>query len=571
MQGVLKMAIGGKTVKRLGDLLVQAGKINNFQLQEALKKQKFLGKKIGEVLITEGLVTVEDILEVLEKQIGIKRVNLELMNIDKKAIKSVPQNLCMKNDLMPFGFNENKIKVAMWDPLNIFAMDDIYIASGFEVEPYLATKDEIRRAIERQYSDEQVVKAAEELSKEKQGDLKTQLNNEETFDDIKNAPVVKMIDYLIKNAIEQRASDIHIEPYEKFVRIRYRIDGQLHQVSNLSVDSLAPLVTRIKIMANLNIAEKRVPQDGRIITRLTDKEVDLRVSILPMINGEKVVIRVLNRDGYEIGKNSLGMSEEELKVLDNMITNPHGIILVTGPTGSGKSTTLYTILNELNDEDKNIITIEDPVEYIMEGINQVNVNTKSGLTFASGLRSILRQDPDAVMIGEIRDSETAQIAVRAAITGHLVLSTLHTNDAPSSVVRLVDMGIEPYLVATSISGVIAQRLVKKICSKCKKEYKASVHEKRILAIDPYEEVILHKGEGCAYCNNTGYVGRTGVYEMMEITREHKEAILSDKSSDELRDISVEKGMKTLGIACKSLVLQGITTVDELAKIAFLNE
>ncbi|MBP2020710.1 type IV pilus assembly protein PilB [Clostridium punense] len=565
------MAIGGKQVKRLGDLLVQAGKITNFQLQEALKKQKFLGKKIGEVLIAEGYVTIEDILEVLEKQTGITRINLELNTIDKRAIKAVPENICLKNDLIPFGFDGNKIKVAMWDPLNIFAIDDIYIASGFEVEAYLATRDEIKRTIERQYSDEQVTKAAEELSKEKQGDSKSQGNVDETFDDIKNAPVVKMIDYLIRNAIEQRASDIHIEPYEKIVRIRYRIDGQLQQVSTLSIDSLPPLVTRIKIMANLNIAEKRLPQDGRIITRLTDKEVDLRVSILPMISGEKIVIRVLSRDGYQIGRSSLGMSEEELQSLDNMTKNPHGIILVTGPTGSGKSTTLYTILNELNDEGKNIITIEDPVEYIMEGINQVNVNTKSGLTFANGLRSILRQDPDIVMIGEIRDNETAQIAVRAAITGHLVLSTLHTNDAPSSVVRLVDMGIEPYLVATSISGVIAQRLVKKICSKCKKEYKASVHEKKILAMDPYEELILHKGEGCAYCNNTGYVGRTGVYELMEITREHKEAILSDKSSDELRDISIEKGMKTLGLACKSLVLQGVTTVDELAKIAFLNE
>lgn len=565
------MAIGGKPIKRLGDLLVQAGKITNYQLQEALKKQKFLGKKIGEVLIAEGYVTVEDILEVLEKQTGIKRINLELINIDKKAIKSVPENICSKNDLIPFGFNENKIKVAMWDPLNIFAVDDIYIASGFEVDPYLATREEIKRAIERQYSDQQVMKAAEELSKEKQGDLKGQGSNEETFDDIKNAPVVKMIDYLIKNAIEQRASDIHIEPYEKVVRIRYRIDGQLQQVSTLSIDSLPPLVTRIKIMANLNIAEKRLPQDGRIITRLTDKEVDLRVSILPMISGEKIVIRVLSRDGYQIGRSSLGMNEEELKTLDNMIRNPHGIVLVTGPTGSGKSTTLYTILNELNDEGKNIITIEDPVEYIMEGINQVNVNTKSGLTFASGLRSILRQDPDIVMIGEIRDNETAQIAVRAAITGHLVLSTLHTNDAPSSVVRLVDMGIEPYLVATSISGVIAQRLVKKICSKCKKSYMASEYEKKILAVDPEKELILHKGEGCAFCNNTGYVGRTGVYEIMEITREHKEAILSSNSSDELRDLSIEKGMKTLGASCKTLVIQGVTTVEELAKIAFLSE
>jgi type IV pilus assembly protein PilB len=565
------MAIGVKTIKRLGDLLVQAGKINNFQLQEALKMQKFSGRKIGEILIGEGLVTVEDILEVLEKQTGNKRINLELVNIDKRAIKSVPENICVKNDLIPFGFNEKKIKVAMWDPLNIFALDDVYIASGFEVESYLATKDEIKRAIERQYSDEQVTKAAEELSKEKQGDIRNQSNIEETFDDIKNAPVVKMIDYLIKNAIEQRASDIHIEPYEKVVRIRYRVDGQLQQVSTLAIDSLPPLVTRIKIMANLNIAEKRLPQDGRIITKVTDKDVDLRVSILPMIHGEKVVIRVLNRDSYQIGRNSLGMSEEELKTLDNIIKSPHGIILVTGPTGSGKSTTLYTILSELNDEEKNIITIEDPVEYIIEGINQVNVNVKSGLTFANGLRAILRQDPDIVMIGEIRDNETAQIAIRAAITGHLVLSTLHTNDAPSSIVRLVDMGIEPYLVATSISGVIAQRLVKKICTKCKKEYLASEHEKRILGVEEGKSLLLYKGEGCAFCNNTGYVGRTGVYEIMEVSREHKEAILNSKSSDEIRDLSIQNGMKTLGISCKQMVVKGITTVEELVKIAYLRE
>lgn len=565
------MAIGVKTIKRLGDLLVQAGKINNFQLQEALKMQKFSGRKIGEILIGEGLVTVEDILEVLEKQTGNKRINLELVNIDKRAIKSVPENICVKNDLIPFGFNEKKIKVAMWDPLNIFALDDVYIASGFEVESYLATKDEIKRAIERQYSDEQVTKAAEELSKEKQGDIRNQGNIEETFDDIKNAPVVKMIDYLIKNAIEQRASDIHIEPYEKVVRIRYRVDGQLQQVSTLAIDSLPPLVTRIKIMANLNIAEKRLPQDGRIITKVTDKDVDLRVSILPMIHGEKVVIRVLNRDSYQIGRNSLGMSEEELKTLDNIIKSPHGIILVTGPTGSGKSTTLYTILSELNDEEKNIVTIEDPVEYIMEGINQVNVNVKSGLTFANGLRALLRQDPDIVMIGEIRDNETAQIAIRAAITGHLVLSTLHTNDAPSSIVRLVDMGIEPYLVATSISGVIAQRLVKKICTKCKKEYLASEHEKRILGVEEEKSLLLYKGEGCAFCNNTGYVGRTGVYEIMEVSREHKEAILNSKSSDEIRDLSIQNGMRTLGISCKQMVVKGITTVEELVKIAYLRE
>jgi type IV pilus assembly protein PilB len=542
------------------------------QLQDALRRQKTLGKKIGELLIDDGIVTAEDILEVLEDQTGFQRVNLDVISIDKKAIKAVPESICLKYDLIPFGFDENKIKVAMWDPLNIFAVDDVSISSGFQVETYIALKSEIKKNIERYYSDQQVLKAAEELSKERQGDSRGQNQlDEEAFDDIKNAPVVKMVDYLIKNAIEARASDIHIEPYETYIRIRYRVDGQLVQISTLGIESLPALVTRIKILSNLNIAEKRVPQDGRIITKIGDKDVDLRVSILPTVSGEKVVIRILDRDSYKIGIDNLGMNEEELEQLRSVIKNPHGIILVTGPTGSGKSTTLYTILNKLNSEDKNIITVEDPVEYMLEGINQVNVNTKAGLTFANGLRSILRQDPDIVMIGEIRDNETAQIAIRSAITGHLVLSTLHTNDAPSSVTRLIDMDIEPYLVATSVVGVIAQRLVRKICPKCKMEYTASDYDKRILGIDENENIILSRGSGCAFCNNSGYSGRTGVYEIMEVTREHKELIMNDRNSDALKDVSLKKGMKTLGAACKRLVLEGVTTIDELVKIAYLKE
>ncbi|GLC31399.1 GspE/PulE family protein [Clostridium omnivorum] len=561
-----------KVKRRLGDLLVQSGKISMLQLQDALRRQKTLGKKIGELLIDDGIVTSEDILQVLEDQTGFERVNLDMINIDKKAIKAVPESICLKHDLIPFGFNENKIKIAMWDPLNIFAVDDVAIASGFQVETYIALKSEIKKHIERYYSDQQVLRAAEELSKERQGDSRNQNQlDEEAFDDIKNAPVVKMVDYLIKNAIEARASDIHIEPYEKHIRIRYRVDGQLIQISTLGIDSLAALVTRIKILANLNIAEKRIPQDGRIITKVGDKEVDLRVSILPTVSGEKIVIRILDRASYKIGIDNLGMNEEELEQLRRIIKNPHGIILVTGPTGSGKSTTLYTILNKLNSEDKNIITVEDPVEYMLEGINQVNVNTKAGLTFANGLRSILRQDPDIVMIGEIRDNETAQIAIRAAITGHLVLSTLHTNDAPSSVTRLIDMDIEPYLVATSVVGIIAQRLVRKICPKCSTTYTASAYEKHILGIDENEDVILNKGSGCAFCNNSGYSGRTGVYEIMEVTREHKELIMNSRNSDALKDISLKRGMKTLGTACKKLVLNGVTTIDELVKTAYLQE
>lgn len=557
--------------RRLGDMLVESGKINMPQLQEALKKQRITGKKLGEVLTQLEMVTPEDIMEVLEKQTGIKRINLSMITFDTRALKVVPESVCVKHELIPFGFNENKIMIAMWDPLNIFAIDDVSIASGFEVESYISTKDQINKYIEMQYSGQKVMKAAQELSKEKIEAKGIQEQEDFSFDDIKNAPVVKMVDYLFKNAIEMRASDIHIEPFEDEIRIRYRIDGQLQTTNTLDIESQAALVTRIKILASLNIAEKRLPQDGRIITKLGNKDVDLRVSILPVVTGEKVVIRILDRDSYQIGKHRLGMGDEDLKTLDRIIKSPHGIILVTGPTGSGKSTTLYTVLNELNTGNVNIVTVEDPVEYTLKGVNQVNVNNKAGLTFAKGLRSILRQDPDVVMIGEIRDDETAEIAIRAAITGHLVLSTLHTNDAPSSVLRLIDMGVEPYLVSTSLAGVIAQRLVKKICPHCKESYEASAYEKSILGIHEDNLLTLHKGEGCGFCNNTGYSGRVGIYEIMEITRAHKDLILNSQDSNKLKDLSIENGMRTLSLACKELVLKGETTLEELVSMAYLKE
>lgn len=557
--------------KRLGDMLVEEGKITTNQLTEALRKQREQGKRLGEVLITQGIITEIEIIDVLEKQLNIRRINLNMVNVDKKAVMSIPAALASKHNLIPIAFKEGKIIVAMWDPLNIFAIDDIKIACGYDVKVLIATKAEINKAIERYYSDQYVQKAAEQLSKEKKQETISSKQAEIEFEDIKNAPAVKMVDYIIKSGVEVRASDIHIEPFEEYVRIRYRVDGELQQALRIPKDTHAALVTRIKILANLNIAEKRMPQDGRIITKAGEKEVDLRVSILPTVFGEKVVVRILNRDNYAIGREKLGLTPSENEKLNRIIKNPHGIALVTGPTGSGKSTTLYTILNDLNKIQSNIITVEDPVEYMLEGVSQVNVNTKAGLTFASGLRSILRQDPDIIMIGEIRDTETAEIAVRAAITGHLVLSTIHTNDAASSIVRLIDMGIEPYLVATSVCGVISQRLVKKICPYCKEEYEANEYEKKIMDVNKEQKLVLYRGEGCGYCKNTGYSGRTGIYEIMEITRKHRDLIASDANSDAIKDISIEAGMKTLNQGCKELVLKGITTVDELVKVAYLNE
>ena len=547
-----------------------AGKITANELQNALKAQKLLGKKLGTVLIEEGIVSEEDIIEAIQTQTGIEKVDLNNTVFDKKAIKIVPQSLCEKYNLIAFGFDGDKIKVALEDPLNIFAVDDISISTGLEVKTFISPKGDISKFIKINYSSEEVSKAAEELLKEAIESKSINLNVEE-IDDVKNAPVVKMIEHLFKNSIEMRASDIHIEPYEKEIRIRYRIDGELVTINTLGIESLAPLIARIKILANLNIAEKRQTQDGKIKTKIGDKDVDLRVSILPVVNGEKVVIRILNRDNYNLGKEKLGLSKENLEKLNKIISSPNGIVLVTGPTGSGKSTTLYTILSELNSSNVNIVTIEDPVEYTLNGINQVNVNNKAGLTFASGLRSILRQDPDIVMIGEIRDEETAQIAIKAAITGHLVLSTLHTNDAPSSITRLIDMGIEPYLVATSVSGIIAQRLVRKICPNCKEEYIASDYERAIFDIKDGEVLKLYRGKGCGYCNNTGYVGRIGIYEIMEMTREHRDAINNTRDPNVLRDISKKYGMTTIADEGKKLVLQGITNLEELAAITLLKE
>ena len=560
--------------RKLGEILVIAGKITSEQLDEALTLQKKQGKKLGELLIDKGLVKEKDIIHAIEQQTGIREIDLSNVECDKKVLKMVSQKLCNKYDLVAFGFKDGKIQVALADPLNIIAIDDIALSTGLEVDIYIAPKSDIRRFIEVNYSTEQVKSAAEELVKESKENRNRTIAQELSLEEattVKNAPVVKMIDRLIKNAIEMRASDIHIEPYEDIIRIRYRIDGDLRVVNTLGKESLGPLVTRIKILGNMNIAEKRIPQDGRIIIKVGNNEVDLRVSILPVVNGEKVVIRILDRNSYKFGKENLGISEKNIKKLDNIISNPYGIVLVTGPTGSGKSTTLYSVLSELNDDNVNIVTVEDPVEYTLDGINQVNVNSKAGMTFASALRSILRQDPDVIMIGEIRDNETAEIAIKAAITGHLVLSTLHTNDAPSSVTRLIDMGIEPFLVSTSLVGVIAQRLVKKICPFCKKSYEARDYEKKILRQDISKPLKLYKGEGCGHCNNTGYLGRTGVYEMLDVGREFRDTINNTKDPNILRDIGIKNGMSTLEKECIDLVLNGTTTLNELATVALIKD
>lgn len=566
------MILGQK--KKLGNLLVDSGKLSEFQLMQALDKQRDTKKRLGEIIIGEGWLTEEEIFDVLQMQLGYKRIYLDSVQIGEEVIKLVPLKIAQKYTLVPIEVKGNVLSVAMEDPLNLFALDDISITSGFEVKVLLATKTEILKAVDKYYSGQNLQKAAEELSREQEMSAeqrKKELDDVRMEEEINSAPIVKLVDTVIRDAIKINTSDIHIEPFEKLVKIRYRIDGELQLKQVIPIDSLAALVTRIKILSNLNIAEKRIPQDGRMKIRVDSKDIDMRVSVLPTIFGEKTVIRILNNSNFMLTKKDLGMDPEDLKKLENIISVPYGIVLVTGPTGSGKSTTLYTVLKEINREDINIITVEDPVEFVLDGVNQVNVNTKAGLTFASGLRSILRQDPDVVMIGEIRDGETAEIAIRAAITGHVVLSTIHTNDAPSTVIRLADMGIQPYLVGSSVVGIIAQRLVRKICPECVEEYEASEYEKRLLEKDVLEKIKIRRGKGCTRCGGTGYSGRLGVYEIMEVGKELRDMISRGADAEEIKEAAVKGGMKTIKKGCENLVLQGRTTIDEYIKTAFVRE
>lgn len=558
--------------KKLGDLLVEAGKITKEQLMEVLKKQRASGKRLGELLVEDGVISEDEIMNVLTVQLKMKRAYLEDIKFDKNAISMVPEFLARKYNVIPLDVQDGILRVAMEDPLNIFAIDDLKISTGLKIETLISGKKEISSSIDRYYSNYVAEEMAKKLSEEAKS-KKIEIDSESisSMEDIKNAPIVKLVDTIINNAVKLGVSDIHIEPFEEYVRVRYRIDGMLQETLRIPKESNSALTTRIKIMANLNIAEKRLPQDGRVVSNIDGMEVDLRVSILPTVYGEKIVVRILNKQSFMVDKKELGLNKKDIETLGEILKSPFGIILVTGPTGSGKSTTLYSILKELNTLEKNIITVEDPVEYVMEGISQVNVNNKAGLTFASGLRSILRQDPDVVMIGEIRDNETAEIAIRAAITGHLVLSTIHTNDAASAVVRLIDMDVQPYLVSTAIAGIIAQRLVRKICPKCKYTYEANQVEKELLNISRDEKTVLYKGRGCPFCNQKGYKGREAIFEVMSITKNHRESIQKEVDVQKLRELNALNNQGTLMESCKEKVLSGKTTIEELVRVVYMKE
>jgi len=555
--------------KKLGELLVEHKLITHQQLMDALVLQKNTGKKLGEVLASQGLLNETDMMGFLQLQLGIKFVDLSRRRIDPKLASSVPLPIAQRYTLVPISLENGKLEVAMEDPLDFVALEDLKRASKHEIIPALALRETIRNSIRQLYGTDYAEKAVKEYSVREIGlTTVTAVAAESPFDEVSNAPIVRLIDSIIEQAVQVQASDIHIEPGEKDVRFRVRVDGVLKTEINIPKDLHSALVARVKIIGGMNIAEKRLPQDGRIEINVLGKQIDLRISVMPTWHGEKIVLRILDRSRFLVNKEKLGFSGENLLKFSELLKNPHGLILVVGPTGSGKTTTLYSMLNDLNVMHHNIITIEDPVEYLLAGINQTQVNVKAGLTFAIGLRALLRQDPDIVMVGEIRDKETAEIAVRAAITGHLVLSTLHTNDAVATIARLADMGVDSYLLAAAIAGVISQRLLRKICANCKTIYNPQTYECEMLGIPFDQNRVFYKGGGCSMCDYSGYKGRLPVFEILVIDKKHKDMIGRRTPIEKIKQYSKETGMITLMDECVKLLDLGLTTVDEAIRVSY---
>ena len=556
---------------RIGDILVMQGFLSRQQLESALTAQHKTKQRLGDYLVDAGIVSDKDIQQALHVQLGVETIDLHGVNLPDDILNLVPVNVLRKHSVLPVDDLDpahTTLILAMADPLDMVSMDDISIITGCLVEPRVSTAREINAVLDRYFGSGEAMSAAAKYAKEKNREQEEAAAAAAESEDVSSAPIVQIVRSIIEQAVRSRASDIHIEALEKQVRVRYRIDGVLINKMVYDINLLPAIAARVKILGGMDIAEKRKPQDGRITMVVDRTEYDIRVSSLPSYFGEKIVMRLADKMALTKSKSELGMRPEELKHFDHIISNPNGIFLVTGPTGSGKSTTLYTALSELNSEAVNIITVEDPVEASIGGINQVQVNPKADLTFATALRSILRQDPDIIMIGEIRDAETAEIAVQASITGHLVVSTLHTNSAAASITRLTDMGIESYLLADSLVGVIAQRLVRRLCPKCKQAREATESEKRILDRPKDECVTIYDPVGCAYCGNTGYYRRTGVYEIMEVTPALKRLISKQASSAEIQSLAIKEGMHTLHTAAALYVLDGTTSIAEMLRITF---
>ncbi len=560
----------------LGQLLLWNNIITQEQLEEALKEQKKTNKKLGSILIEKGFVKEDVLNEFLSKQYGVESINLSKVTIQKEAIEKIPAQLAKKYTLIPIAIKDNKLEVAISDPTNILAFDDLRFITGLNIQPYLSNESSIIKAIDKYYGTSKELDTIMDSLNEYETTLDI-IPDEEIEESIKNLeeesseePIIKLANTILLKSIKSQASDIHLEPYENDLRVRYRVDGKLMEFMKLS-KSIAPAITsRFKIMAKLNIAEKRLPQDGRIRIKTGGKDIDLRVSTLPTVYGEKTVMRILDRSSVKVNLNDLGFEAADLEKYTKAIAAPYGMVLVTGPTGSGKTTTLYASLNRINKEDVNIMTAEDPVEYNIEGINQVHIKEEIGLTFAEALRSFLRQDPDVIMVGEIRDTETAEISIRSALTGHLVFSTVHTNDAPSTIMRLADMGIEKYLIASSLVLILAQRLVRRICPHCKAKIDVPPNALEEIGFNKEEAktISVYKGKGCEYCNNTGYKGRIAIYEVMPISDKIKEMILHEASVNEIKQQAIREGMSTLRMSGLKKIKEGVTTIEEVMNATF---
>ena len=557
---------------RLGELLVKANLITDEQLKKALQQQDNSGGRLGSNLVKLGYVSEDDITSFLSKQYGVPSINLSHFEIDPAVVKLVPPEVAQKHQVIPLNRTGSVLTVAMADPSNIFAIDDIKFMTGFKVETVVASETSIKNAINRYYDSaglvHDIMKNFDDREVSQVGEGDEEVNISELQQATEDAPVVKLVNLILTEAIKKGASDIHIEPYEKSFRVRYRIDGVLYEVMSPPMKLKAALTSRVKIMAQLDISERRLPQDGRIKIRMTGKEMDYRVSTLPTLFGEKVVLRLLDKSNLQLDMTKLGFEAKALANFELAITAPYGMVLVTGPTGSGKTTTLYSALNRINSPETNIMTAEDPVEFNLPGINQVQMKAEIGLNFAAALRSFLRQDPDVIMVGEIRDYETAEIAIKAALTGHLVLSTLHTNDAPSTVSRLLNMGVEPFLVSASTNLILAQRLVRKTCRDCKEEVQvpASALVNLGFSAQDGKSLTCYHGKGCSNCSETGYKGRLALYEVMVINEEIKKLVLDGASTMELREAARKNEMRTLRESGLQKLREGITTVEEIMRV-----
>jgi type IV pilus assembly protein PilB len=564
------MATAATGTERLGDLLVRDGLITREQLQQALSEQKGTGNRLGYTLVKLGFVEETEITKMLARQYRMPAVDLSRFEVDERIVKLVPADVAIRHTVLPLKREGRTLTVAMSDPTNGSVMDDLKFITRYDIFPVIAGEYTLRQAIERYYeqSDAQLQQIISDIEEGEDLEVIEETDDEEAPTQIADdAPVVKLINGILTDAVKRGASDIHFEPFEKEIRVRYRIDGALQEIMKPPIKLKAALTSRIKILSALNIAERRVPQDGRIKLKMGKKVIDFRVSTLPVIYGEKIVLRILDKGNLTLDLQKFGFEPQAEKDLMMAIMNPYGMVLVTGPTGSGKTTTLYSALSQVNKIDVNIMTAEDPVEYNIHGINQVLVRTEIGMTFAAALKAFLRQDPNIVMVGEIRDIETGSIAVKAALTGHLVLSTLHTNDAPSTVTRMIDMGIEPFNVASAVNLIVAQRLVRRICSGCKAEYKYDSDELAAMGIAPDDaaQLTFYKGSGCDTCNDSGYKGRQGIYEVMAMTPELRRLVLRGASTADMQDQAVADGMLTLRTDGMLKVKKVITTLEEVVK------